>query len=125
MRTPVTMGDNKGKDEESTKKWVEETFEKQMKSGDQTKDKRKQNEKFGEGSSEECRLAKESDKKKSIEKISDTEDDGQNYKRAGKNNEEHEEIGVRESASDRYQEDKPLDPGLHLSNHMDDEGSTT
>ncbi|KAH0640411.1 hypothetical protein KY285_036997 [Solanum tuberosum] len=61
MRTPVTMGDNMGKDKESTKKWVEETFEKQMKSGDQTKDKGKQNEKSGEGSSEKCRLAKESD----------------------------------------------------------------
>ncbi|KAH0730008.1 hypothetical protein KY289_001196 [Solanum tuberosum] len=117
--------DDKGKEKESTKKWVEEAFCKQGKDRELSKAEGNQNVKSGEWSKEKNQPTREDVKKNMMEKVTDITNDSQNFTGTG-NSEEQEILGASEVKNDKsMEENKPPDLGKETSNNMESEGSST
>ncbi|KAG5630892.1 hypothetical protein H5410_002609 [Solanum commersonii] len=122
LRTPMLKKDDKGKEKESTKKWVEEAF---CKKGKDSKAERNENVKSGEWSKEKNQPTREGVKKNMVEKVTDITNDSQNFT-GTRNNEEQEILGASEVKTNKsMEENKPPDLGTETSNNMESEGSST
>ncbi|KAK6803206.1 hypothetical protein RDI58_000990 [Solanum bulbocastanum] len=117
--------DDKGKEKESIKKWVEEAFCKQGKDRELSKVEGNQNVKSGEWSKEKNQPKREGVTKNMVEKVTDITNNSQNFTGTG-NSEKQEILGASEVKNDKsMKENKTPDLGTETSNNMESEGSLT